>query len=415
MRRNYGPGADLRAMVVWCLVFLSGFLSGCVSSQKQVKYYPKVSLNAKILYNLHSNIQRTEFFVDGNKVATGRRVKIYIDDRPHTVLACPAGYRGKEEFIQPPYMHNGILSFTFLLEDRMRDGVSSEGPSPTAKAKPHSQFAEPPSGVPPSREGNSWAVVIGISKYKFSGTDGFSTLIFADDDAKAFARALRNLGWQESHIKLLTNQEATKRNIMIALESWLTKAGPSDQIILFWAGHGFPDPEDPEKVYFACYDTVISIPATGYRMDRVREALAERKTKNVVLLADTCHAGKLITRGKRGISIVPQVEGMRKEGSIPKGWIFMVGADTDREAIESSSWKNGAFTHSLLKGLHGDADGYESSGPKDGVVTLGELRAYMKSAMPDETHRVLGVAKHPIITTSCGDPDIWKLDLQIQK
>jgi len=257
-----------------------------------------------------------------------------------------------------------------------------------------------------------WAVIIGISKYQYSGQDGLTNLIFADDDAKAFANVLMSLEWNASHMKLLINKEATQRNIMIALESWLTKAGPNDLIVLYWAGHGFPDPEDPEKVYFACYDTDISIPATGYRMDRVRTALHERKARNVILLADTCHAGKLITRGERGISIIPHIDRMNRQQEVPKGWVFMVGADTDRQAIEHTSWTNGAFTHSLIKGLSGEADGYQSLGPKDKIVTMGELRAYLNSAMPDETQRVLGVAKRPLITTSSGDPDIWNLSLQ---
>lgn len=262
----------------------------------------------------------------------------------------------------------------------------------------------------------SWAVIIGISQYQYSGQKGLTNLIFADDDAKSFVRSLHNLGWNDSHIKLLINEDATQRNITIALESWLTKAGPNDQIVLFWAGHGFPDPEDPEKVYFACYDTDISIPATGYRMDRVRKSLEERKSKNVILLADTCHAGKLITRGdgSRGISIVPNINKMVREQNIPKGWVFMVGADTDRQSIEHSAWSNGAFTHSLIKGLGGEADGYQSMGPKDNIVTMGELRAYMNTAMPDETQKVLGVAKHPVITTSSGDPDIWNLTLHVK-
>lgn len=258
----------------------------------------------------------------------------------------------------------------------------------------------------------NWAVIIGISKYKYSGQNGLTNLIFADDDAKAFARVLRHLGWSESHIKLLLNEETTKRNIEIALESWLSKAGPNDQVILFWAGHGFPDPEDPEKVYFACYDTDISIPATGYRMDRVRAVLEEKRARNVIVLADTCHAGKLISRGERGISIVPQIDKMHREQKTPKGWVFMVGADTDRKAIEHTSWSNGAFTHCLIDALYGKADGYLSSGAEDGIVTMGELRSYMNTAMPDETQRVLGVAKRPIITTSTGDPDIWNLTFQ---
>lgn len=261
--------------------------------------------------------------------------------------------------------------------------------------------------------GQHWAIIIGLSQYQYAGQSGLAKLIFADDDAKAFYRSLINLGWFDSHIKLLINEEATQRNIMIALESWLTKAGSDDQIVLFWAGHGFHDPEDPEKVYFACYDTDLSIPATGYRMDKVRSALEERKSKNVILFADTCHAGKIITRGdsNRGISIVPNIRKQRT----PKGWIFMVGADTDRQAIEHTSWSNGAFTHSLIKGLSGEADGFQSSGVKEGIVTMGELKAYMITSMPDETQKVIGVAKHPVITTSTGDPGIWNLTLQVQQ
>ena len=103
-----------------------------------------------------------------------------------------------------------------------------------------------------------WAVVVGISKYAYSGSNGLTDLIFADDDARTFARVLMRLGWRQGHIKVLVNEEATKRNITIALESWLTKAGPKDRLVLFWAGHAFPDPEDPEKIYFAGMEISVS-------------------------------------------------------------------------------------------------------------------------------------------------------------
>ena len=259
----------------------------------------------------------------------------------------------------------------------------------------------------------AFAVVVGISEYSNIGQGGLDNLIYADNDARVFANALKKQGWSADHIKLLTNKQATQRNITIALESWLTKAGPKDLVVLFWSGHGFPDPEDPEKVYFACYDTDIRIPATGYRMDQVHRILRERRCRNVVVMADTCHAGKLITRGdEKGVSIRPFVEKIKRKNNIPKGWIFMVGADVDRKAIEHSSWSHGAFTHCLLEALSGKADGYESVGLLDGIVTMGELRSYMNSVMPEKTQQILGVAKRPIITTSTGDPDIWNLTLQ---
>jgi len=266
--------------------------------------------------------------------------------------------------------------------------------------------------IPPRpRFRKKFALAIGISNYKNHGKTGLTNLLFADDDALDFSEALLKLGWRSSQIKTLINKRATKRNIEIALESWFTKAGQDDLIVLFWSGHGFHDPEDPEKVYFACYDSETSIPATGYRMDRVRQSLEERGARNVLFFADTCHAGKLITRGDKGISVVPHLQKLRREKKIPKGWIFMVGAETDRLAVENSSWSNGAFTHCLIEGLLGKADGFESTGSDDGIITMGELQAYLNTAMPDETQKVLGVAKRPLITTTTGDPSIWDLSL----
>ena len=270
-------------------------------------------------------------------------------------------------------------------------------------------------GTSPRPINKAFAVVVGVSKYQHAGKGDLTNLIYADDDARAFATTLKKQGWSDSHIKMLINEQATQRNVLIALESWLTKAGPDDLIVLFWSGHGFPDPEDPENVYFACYDTDIGIPATGYRMDKVRQALAERKARNVVVLADTCHAGKLITRGgEKGVSIRPYMTRLQKKKDVPRGWIFMVASDTDRTAIEHSSWSNGAFTHCLLEALSGKADGYQTVDAKDGVVTMRELRAYMSTEMPDKTQKVLGVAKRPIITTSTGDSQIWNLTLKGQ-
>ena len=307
-----------------------------------------------------------------------------------------------------------VINFTKPQNDKMiaaMNPIVSHVEYPEIEsAQKISEVREDKLKIKPEVLGQQWAVVVGLSEYANSGQNDLSNLVYADDDAKAFASSLKQQGWSSSHIRLITNEQATQRSIMIAMESWLTKAGPDDMVVLFWSGHGFPDPADPEKVYFACYDTDIRIPATGYRMDRIRTILEERNARNVIVMADTCHAGKLITRGdEKAIGITPYVNSLVKKKDVPKGWIFMVASDVDRKAIEDSSWSHGAFTHCLLKALNGAADGYQSAGVKDGVVTMGELRAFMNSAMPDETQRILGVAKRPIITTSTGDPETRRL------
>lgn len=290
--------------------------------------------------------------------------------------------------------------------------ISSPKPSPTKLTSPAREAMKTTKKKPQIKKfRKKFAVVIGISDYQFQGKGGLTNLLFADDDANDFSGALKKVGWRSSHIKMLLNEKATKRNIQIALESWLTKAGEHDLIVVFWAGHGFPDPEDPQKVYFACYDTELSIPATGYRMDRVRVSLEERGVRNVLFFGDTCHAGKLITRGDKENSMAVYLKAQRNKKKIPKGWIFMVGAATDRYALESSSWSNGAFTHCLVEGLQGKADGFESMGAKDGVVTMGELQGYLNTIMPEKTQKAIGVARRPLITTTTGDPTIWELTL----
>lgn len=324
-------------------------------------------------------------------------------------LVAKRSVRKQLEELLPEYAATTLLDDLYAQNHNIRAATS---PRTDYVRRPEVLVRAPPRVELPVSAVNRWAVVVGVSKYQHEGKGGLTDLPFADDDASSFAAWLKKSGWSDNHVKVLLNENATERNIRIALEAWLTKAAKGDLIVLYWAGHGFPDPEDPEKVYFACHDTDIRVPATGYRMDRVREALEERRSKNVVVLADTCHAGKLVTRGERGMSIVSGLESMRKQKKVPKGWVFMVSADADRKAIEHSSWKNGAFTHCLLRGLEGKADGFQSTGAKDGTVTLAELRAYLQTSMPEETQKVLGTAKHPLITTSTGDPTIWNLTLQ---
>lgn len=91
----------------------------------QMVEYPKVSDNANIVMNLQSNVSNTAFFIDERKIVTGRYVKILMDNKPHMIVAVPEGYNKKEEFVQPPYTQNSVLSFIFMLGDRIDKSENS--------------------------------------------------------------------------------------------------------------------------------------------------------------------------------------------------------------------------------------------------------------------------------------------------
>ncbi len=294
------------------------------------------------------------------------------------------------------------------------------GPSQAQITKPYQHSSDQswkqtsgPGRIKSSRLGRYYAVSIGISEF----TDPeISDLPFAANDAEDVADILhRRGGIPKDSIRTLINAQATKANIESALEGFLSKAGPNDVIILYWSGHGFPQPDNPKNVYFACHDTYLRKPFTGYRMDKVRRALEEKNAANVLVMADTCHAGNIVTRGikvtAKDISIMPAVDAMKTKQTIPEGMAFLIGADVDRKAVEISSWSHGAFTHILLKGLEGTADGYEGSGARDGIITFGEIKAFMASDLPSQTERILGKAIRPVIAVSSGNQSINDLPL----
>jgi hypothetical protein len=270
-----------------------------------------------------------------------------------------------------------------------------------------------PEVTAPQSSGPRWAIIIGVSQYQFSGQAGLNNLAFADKDADDFAAELKREGWNPDHVLLLTNEHASKREIEHALESWLRRADPGDDVVIFWSGHGWPDATDPERAYFGCYDSLPSDPSSGMRMDYVRRAIEERQPRHVIFIADTCHSGMAI-RGNnaKSITVVPALEAMDKKKDIPKGWVFVASADSDRNAYEDKAWKHGALTQVLLEGMSGKADGYKSAGPKDGIVTLGELKAYVTDRMGEESLNVVGAKLLPLFYTTSGDPGIWDLDLR---
>jgi hypothetical protein len=84
------------------------------------------------------------------------------------------------------------------------------------------------------------ALVAGIKRYSDPQISGLS---YATADAEAIANMIRSgIREDERHVVLLTDENATKRNIMVAIGEDLARVTtPSDTIILYFAGHGSPE------------------------------------------------------------------------------------------------------------------------------------------------------------------------------
>ena len=255
---------------------------------------------------------------------------------------------------------------------------------------------------PPNVKG--WAVVVGISKYVHAPWN----LDYANRDAVEFAKTIRaDAGGRFQEVKELIDEAATLGNINRALKSFLKKPDIDDVVLLYFACHGAPDPDRPENIYLLMHDTEPDeIAATALPIREIREALKVTiRAERIVILADTCHSGGLdVFAGRRGIDQSGVVNTYLQDLSQSHGGVaLLTSAAANETAVEDRRWGggHGVFTHFLLEGMRGKADGYGGK-PRDGKVAVRELFEYVRDMVKKET----GDAQHPVIGPEAFDPNL---------
>jgi hypothetical protein len=233
---------------------------------------------------------------------------------------------------------------------------------------------------------DKFAVVVGIARYSDTA-GGITNLQFADRDAQDFRDFLLSPdggSFPKDNIRLLLNDDATSQNVRSALFTFLTKAQPQDEVVLYIAGHGAPDPNDPRNLYLLTYDTKIDdMGGTAFPMYQLQDVFTRViKAKRVVTFADTCHSygfSGASAHGKKSNNLVNQYLSHFANDS---DRAVITASDISQLSYESDKWGggHGVFTFFVLKGLHGEAD-YN----KDGTVTAGELFAYIHDSVDKAT------------------------------
>ena len=226
---------------------------------------------------------------------------------------------------------------------------------------------------------NLYVLSIGISDYHNSDL----SLNYPDDDAKAFTKMMKKQSgglYKKVIIKNLTDNDATRGNILDGLD-WLRKeATQKDVVMIFFASHGYNDTfnnyyilpveGNPEKLL-----------QTGIGWYSFAEVLGNLPAK-VLLFLDTCHSGQL------GVKLIAMLRGqdditeVLREISSDENGVIVFAASTGRESsMESHKWKHGAFTKAIIDGLkEGNAD-YNN----DGIIYVRELDNYLSERVKELT------------------------------
>jgi hypothetical protein len=208
--------------------------------------------------------------------------------------------------------------------------------------------------------GNKYAIVIGISDYPGTVND----LKYADEDALDMISALTTTyEFNPSNIYSLIDAEgngavnATRTNILNAINNLSTIVTSNDEVVFFFSGHGMKgiaDDGDNERIDEAIvvHDGINIVPIWD---GELKTAFSDFKTTRMIFFFDSCLAGGMTD--------------LQSPGRI----INMATTETGT-AYEFDSLQNGQFTYYFIDQgiLHSKADTH----PLDYKVTDEEAFDY---------------------------------------
>jgi tetratricopeptide (TPR) repeat protein len=233
---------------------------------------------------------------------------------------------------------------------------------------------------------DKWALVVGISKFN----DPSINLKYAAKDAIDFKNYLvSSAHFQPDHVKLLTDGQATRDNIVAQLgDKWLGRmANKDDLVVIYISSHGSTTKENVAVNFLVAADTnKNALLGTGIPMQWLSEIIKEQvHSDRVVLVIDVCHSGAATSSGDKGIT---RENGFNVENlNVGSGQAVVCSSLADQVSWESKQYENSVFTRRLIEGLK----------QHDNNAPLSEAYKHMRSEVESEVLRDRGEMQTPVL------------------
>ena len=221
-----------------------------------------------------------------------------------------------------------------------------------------------------------YLLAVGVSNYK----DKNITLTYPSKDAKDFAEAMslqKGKLYRDVVVRVRTDEQATRDNIMDDLEWIQRQATQRDMVIVFLAGHGINDAVTGNYYYLPYDASIEAVKRTMIPGSEIHSTLA-RLTGTRILFMDTCHAGNVTGTAMRGVPDLRQFLQDLKDGG--QGLVVITSSRPGQKSQEHPAWNNGAFTKALVEGLKGKAQK-----DRQGFITFTALDAYITQRVKELT------------------------------
>jgi hypothetical protein len=289
----------------------------------------------------------------------GQRVTIALSsDKMDTVLRL-ARPDGTEDVSDDTHIANGETSTnsrldTVLSEDgdyvitatSYRENESGDYRLTLAPSPGHPRQIGVPGGA------RVIALLVGVSEYGGRINDLPNT----DDDARQLYNSLRTAGLLHPASVVLTNEEATTKNVRDAFARAAAAAGPNDTFLFFFSGHGDQVDVPVSGAELDGRSETIELRDAAMRDSELAPLFAGVHGRLSIVALDSCFSG-----GFRNLISRPNVMGL-------------FSSEEDLTSLVASQFKAGGYlAYFLREGMTGAADD-----DGDHIVTAGELSTYVR-------------------------------------
>jgi WD40 repeat protein len=238
-------------------------------------------------------------------------------------------------------------------------------------------------------------VAIGINKYRNSRYD----LNYARADAEGVLRMLTERGqalFRQVHVYPVFDAEATAEGIRAALGQVTASARPQDVLAFYYAGHGVTGKDARGQLEFFIVPTEITqlydeeaLRAHAIAASELVELSRAIQAQKQVFILDACESGGVERAfARRGAAEEKALAQLARAAGVH----VLASTGTEQFATEFAELGHGLFTYVMIDALKGAADG----APRDGKLTVHELKAYVEDRVPEMTQRYRGELQYPV-------------------
>jgi len=220
------------------------------------------------------------------------------------------------------------------------------------------------------------ALIIGNNQYR-DVNGKWPTLKTAVTDARELQAVLTNQ-YGFTDVKLLEN--ATRRDVLIALDALSKRILKNDHVLVYYAGHGYFN-SDSQKGYWVPVDAQGLDQTTFLRNSTIRDEMTviASRAKHTLLISDSCFSGALLRRGNRGIRSDLKNEQYYQKVLNKKSVQIMSAGGVEYVDDEYRSSGHSPFSHFLLSELKNN---------DQSLLTLTELSSNVTKAVANNVDQV---------------------------